>query len=139
MLKTESRLTGNILQGLTNYESLVKNKVLVTGVASTARVVYDYALTNTSPPKMTRVSGRLHNSIFRYYDPARSSDYRKVYLVGVRMAIRNKSEGAPHWHWVEYGNSRRPANPYLRPAFDRMPQAIRVGKDAMRRRLSGKQ
>jgi HK97 gp10 family phage protein len=43
---------------------------------------------------------------------------------------------APHGHLLEYGTSRAPAKPFIRPAYDRIGEAIAAGKDAMRRRLS---
>lgn len=80
--------------------------------------------------------GDLKASLYRFFVDRKSSDTRKVYVVGP-----NKKE-APHWHLQEFGHWRVnvvvrdakgkliatterlddpvfvPANPYIRPTFD---------------------
>lgn len=38
-------------------------------------------------------------------------------LVGVHYQPGKGLPGAPHAHWIEFGNSRIPAQPYMRPAL----------------------
>lgn len=139
MIKTTARLRGNLAKNLKSFEDDVKNKVLLSGVAAAARVVYEEVKLNASGYRATgqpgsppgRVTGALSSAIYRAYSPESSTDERKVYKVSV-----NKTK-ARHWWLVEYGTSRAPAHPYLRPATARLPDAIAAGKDAMRKRMRG--
>ncbi len=58
-------------------------------------------------PKKGRVAGLLRSAIFAAYGKDSVSDV----LVGVNYKI------APHAHWLEFGNVRIPAQPYMRPAI----------------------
>lgn len=58
-------------------------------------------------PKKGRVAGLLRAAIYAAYgDPSKPN-----VLVGVNYKM------APHAHWLEFGNSRIPAQPYMRPAL----------------------
>lgn len=58
-------------------------------------------------PPRTIMPGALRAAIFAAYgDPTKPN-----VLVGVNYKI------APHAHWLEFGNSRIPAQPYMRPAL----------------------
>lgn len=61
-------------------------------------------------PKRTIMPGALRAAIFAAY----GEDSKPNVLVGVNYKI------APHAHWIEFGNSRIPAQPYMRPALSSM-------------------
>jgi len=121
MIAIETKLTGDLSGALDKFAEKIQGQVLISGVAAMARVIYDEVKLNTSPPRMGMKTGNLHNAIYRVYSPEMSTDTKKVYKVSV-----NKSK-APHWHLLEYGTSRAPAHPYIRPAADHMNQAIAAG------------
>jgi HK97 gp10 family phage protein len=58
-------------------------------------------------PKKGRVAGLLKSAIFAAY----GKDTDPSVLVGVNYRI------APHAHWLEFGNARIPAQPFMRPAI----------------------
>lgn len=139
MIKTSARLSGNLAKGLDAFDKKVKDSIIFTGAAAGARFLYAEVKANTSPARMNKTQGRrskgrqpgtLHAAVYRKYSPEKSPDGVKTYHISV-----NKGK-APHWFLVEYGSSRAPATPYLRPAAERIPDAIKVAKDAMRKRLS---
>lgn len=74
-----------------------------------ARILYDEMLDRVFDHIET---GALFDSIYHYHDENQSSENRHVYVIGP-----NKSK-APHWHFLEYGTSRQPAQPYVRPTWD---------------------
>lgn len=138
MINIEAKLTGDLAGDLDRFAKNIQDKVVLAGVAAMAKVIYDEVKLNTSgarahggrpldPPDS--VTGTLHNAIYRVFSPEQSTDEVKVYKVSV-----NKSK-APHWHLVEFGWSRAPAHPYIRPAFDRMGDAIRAGKLRMGQKM----
>ncbi len=138
MLNIETKLTGNLVADLDKFEASIKDSVIFSGAAAMARVIYDEVKLNTSGARKTGMpldppgvkTGTLNNAIYRVYAADRSSQYVKVYRVSV-----NKSK-APHWHLLEYGHSRAPAHPFIRPAWDHVQRAIAAGKARMAERLS---
>lgn len=139
MIEVGYNLTGDLLGALDGFEKAIQEKVVLSGVAAMARVIYDEVKINTSgarahagrpgdPPDS--ITGTLDKAIYRAYAMERSAGEVKIYKVSV-----NKSK-APHWHLVEYGHSRAPAHPYIRPAASKMPAAIAAGKERMRDRLA---
>ncbi len=124
------KMEGNVAQGLTDalgrYADTVKEKVLFSGVAAMANVIYDEVKLNVSRHSKT---GLLESAVYRVYSPERSTEDEKTYRVSV-----NKSK-APHWHFLEYGTSKQPATPYIRPAFDHIGRAIAAGQARMTQRL----
>lgn len=123
MISIESDLT-DLGAALDNFEKSINEKVVFSGVAAMAKVMYDEALLNV-PMK----SGLLKSAIYRVYSPEKSTAAKKTYRISW-----NKSK-APHGHLVEFGTSRAPANPFIRPAFDKVNQAIEAGKERMAQRL----
>lgn len=123
-----TNLTGDITSGLDKLEAKIKGEVLLSGVAAMARVIYDEVKLNASRHVKT---GTLANAVYRAYSPERSKDGVQIYHVSV-----NKKK-APHWHFLELGTSRQPAQPFIRPALDHMQQAIKAGQDRMKDRLDG--
>lgn len=64
-------------------------------------------------PKRIIEPGALKAAIFAAYG---KPDAPNV-LVGVHFKPGNDLPGAPHAHWIEFGNSRIPAQPFMRPAL----------------------
>ena len=76
-----------------------------------AQVFYDEALLRV-PVK----TGTLRSSIYQVYSKENSTPEHATYHVSW-----NRSK-APHGHLVEFGTSRAPAHPFLRPSFDAKAQ-----------------
>lgn len=127
----EARLLGDIEGDLARFEKKIQEKVLIEGAAGMAKVLYDEVKLNASPPRLGRVTGNLENSIYRVYSPERSGDALKTYRISW-----NKKK-APHGHLIEFGTSRMAAKPFVRPAFDHMEAAIKVGMARMKAKLEG--
>ncbi|SFB74160.1 phage protein, HK97 gp10 family [Polaromonas sp. OV174] len=67
-------------------------------------------------------SGNLRDSIYQYYNKRLSAPGKAVY------SISWNHQKAPYGSMVEYGTSRAPAHPFLRPAYD---AASERAKDAV--------
>jgi len=139
MVEIETKLKGDLSAGLDGFFDDIKGKILLSGVAAMARVIYNEVKLNTSgvrkggpgdPPG--QVTGTLNKAIYRVYAESDSTDDRKIYRVSVNKRT------APHWHLVEFGTSRMAARPYIRPAFDRVPEAIVIGMRRMRERIANR-
>lgn len=127
MIALEAVLKDNdTVRSIDRFESKVRQKLLFSGTAETARHVYEEVRLNASgarapegkPDSRTKA---LYNAIYRAYIPERSSDAVKVYFVTWRHA------DAPHGHLVEFGTSRSPAHPFVRPAVAAIPRALKAG------------
>ena len=140
------------------YEKAIKEKVLRSGAAATARAFY-LQMRAIVPVK----EGTLYGAIYHWHDNKQSGPVKQVYSIGP-----NKSK-APHWAQVEYGhwlynryaggrwlqsksnkNARGPgahdlpgrletpvwvaAKPYIQPAWDIRESAFAAGIEAMKRR-----
>jgi hypothetical protein len=131
-------VTGTAIDGLDRLAAKVKQSVIFSGAAAMARVFYEELKLNTSGARATGApndppgvkTGTLHDAVYRVYAPELSTGETKVYHVSV-----NKSK-APHWWLIEYGNSRAPAHPYIRPALDKTQEAIKAGSARMKERLA---
>jgi HK97 gp10 family phage protein len=121
-----TRLLGDLEGALNKLETRVRESVLISGAAAAAKVFYDEARSNAERNKKT---GKLHDAIYRVYAEDKSSDTTKVYQISW-----NRSK-APHGHLIEFGTSRAPAYPFIRPAFDRANDAIEAGKRRMAERM----
>lgn len=131
MISFEVKVTGDIAHALDRYAEKIKQQMLMSGVAETAEVMYDevrrWAM--AGGPKHPDVQeGDLRDAIYRAYIPERSTGDQKVYFVGAR------NRGAFYWRFLEYGTSRMPAQPFLRPSLDRLPSALKAGLQRMRER-----
>lgn len=74
-------------------------------------------------PPQTIMPGALKAAIFAAYGKDSAPDV----LVGVNYKI------APHAHWLEFGNSRIPPQPYMRPAISLMrARAVQIIADGYR-------
>lgn len=132
MIDIQVKLGGNIEAALARYEAKIKQQALLAGVAKAAEIVYDEVRLNAArggaafPDVQT---GTLEKNIYRAYVPERSTDERKVYVVGPRKSA------APHWIFLEFGTSKMAAQPFLRPSTSRIPAALEKGKRRMAERL----
>lgn len=76
--------------------------------------------------------GNLRDSIYQFYNTKDANGARAVY------SISWNHQKAPYGYMVEYGTSRAPAHPFLRPAFDaardlavrRVNEVLRTGLKA---------
>lgn len=127
MIQMDAKLTGNLEADLDKFGAAISEKVLVSGVAAMAKVMYDEAKINAS--KHIK-SGLLYRAIYRVYAKDKSTETRKTYEISW-----NKAK-APHGHLIEFGHSRAPAYPFIRPAFDRVNEAIEAGKARMAERMA---
>lgn len=126
----EGKLNGDFEADLSRFEKKIQEKVLFSGAAAMGRVIYDEVKLNASPPRLGRKTGNLSNAIYWAYSPEKSTDSQKTYRVSW-----NKSK-APHGHLIEFGTSKMAAHPFLRPAFSRVNEAIRIGKERMAERMA---
>lgn len=125
----EAKLSGDLVSALSKFEAKVQAEVLLSGVAAMAKVIYDEVKLNVQPPRLGRVTGNLSDSIYRTYSPEKSSLTVKVY----RISWNRKK--APHGGLIEFGTSRAPAYPFVRPALNRLNDAIKAGNERMKQRL----
>lgn len=121
--------TGEIESGLSRLEKKIKDEVLISAAAAMARPIYEEVKRNASPPRMGRVSGNLAQSIYRVFSPEKSTPAQKTY----RISWNKRT--APHGHLLEFGTSRAPAKPFVRPAFDHINAGIKAGLARMTERL----
>lgn len=127
----EARLTDGLDAALARFEQKVQSEVLLSGVAAAANVIYDEVKLNVQPPRLGRFTGNLDRSIYRAYSPEKSTATSKVYRISWNRKI------APHGHLIEFGTSRAPAYPFLRPALSRLTEAFKAANDRMKERLEG--
>lgn len=119
-------------------------RALRPATAAAARVIRDEAV-DSAPVYHGDVQqghpppGTLRRSIFHMYLPERSSAHRVVFGVGVRRkdAGDPTGKGAFYWHMVEYGTSKMPAHPFLRPAYEKkVAEAFEVMKQRLAAEIS---
>jgi HK97 gp10 family phage protein len=145
MVDIESNLSGDLSGALDKFEKSIQEKVLFSGIAAMAKVIYDEVKLNApesekehwfhgtsfkkTGQKYLFQPGTLKSSIYRVYSPEKSSDTKKTYKVSWNHTK------APYGFMVEFGTSRAPAHPFLRPAFDRVNDAIEAGKARMSEKI----
>lgn len=125
----EAKLNGDFEADLSKFEKVIQEKVLFSGAAEMASILAAEVRLNASPPRLGRKSGRLASAIYWAYSPERSTDGKKTY----RISWNTKK--APHGHLVEFGTSRAPAHPFVRPAFGKVNEAIKKGMERMTERM----
>jgi hypothetical protein len=140
MVEIGANLKGDLEQQLAKYEQTIKQKVLLSGVAAMAQVLYDEVKLNASGDRKGqggpgKVTGNLAKSIYRAYIPERSTGAFKTYVVTWRKGGAAQ-DGAPHGFLVEFGTSRSPAFPFVRPAISKIQAAIEAGQRRMAVRLT---
>lgn len=146
MIRTRTKLLGNLSLELDKFQKEVQDKVSLAGVAAMAKVVYEEAQArapisekahkfygrNSRTTGVTYLfePGNLRKAIYRVYSPEKSTDKRKTYRVTWNH------QKAPYGFMVEFGTSRAPAHPFMRPAFDTsIRDAISEGKARMGEKL----
>ena len=92
---------------LDKFSEKINTSVIRAGSQAAAQVFYEEAKTLV-PVK----SGLLKESIYQVYSEDNSGPGKATYHVSWN---RKK---APHGHLIEFGTSRSPANPFLRPAYE---------------------
>lgn len=110
----------DISRNFEELEEYVRSKVIRSAARAGILAFYN-EMKRLAPVKR----GVLRDSIYHWYDLKQSTDTTKIYATGP-----NKKK-APHWHWVEFGNAMRPANPYIRPVW--MANQERARTAAMKR------
>lgn len=76
-------------------------------------------------------AGNLRDSIYQYYNKRASTPGKAVY------SISWNHQKAPYGYMVEYGTSRAPAHPFLRPSYDAAADRARQAVlDVMRNSIS---
>jgi HK97 gp10 family phage protein len=128
MIDIEVKLSGDLSADLDRFAQSIQEKVLFAGVAAMANVIYEEVKLNVSGDRagMPKVlTGNLRDSIYRVFSPERSSLYKKTYRISWN------ARKAPHGHLIEFGTSRAPAYPFVRPAFARVNDAIAAGQARM--------
>jgi len=113
-------------QQLQSFEGEIKADVAIEGAAGMALVIYEQVKENVETHKQ---SGLLYNSIYRKYSPEKSTETLRLYRVSWNHIK------APHGHLLEYGTSRAPAYPFVRPALSRVQDAIAAGQKRMATKL----
>lgn len=99
------------------------------------RIIRDEAVTLAPIGTGTPNPGNLRRNIFIYRDrnPRGSTGAAERYIISVRTgrkglkrfkvsgSLRALTGGdAWYWFWVEFGTSKQPAKPFMRPAFESM-------------------
>lgn len=126
MIKTGMNFKGDLDADLDRFALDVQERVIIAGTAAAAKVLYDEARQQAEKHKKT---GLLQSAIYRVYSKEKSDATHKTYRLSW-----NKAK-APHGHLIEFGTSRLPAYPFIRPAFDRIVEAIEKGKERMAERI----
>lgn len=127
MIATQAKLTGDLDGALAKLEAKVRERVLRAGAGAMSNVIRNEVESNTSRHIVT---GTLHGAVYQFHVDQKSDANRQTYQVGI-----NKKK-APHWHFLEFGTSRQPAYPVIRPAFDHIDAAISAGKERMAQELA---
>lgn len=111
--------TRGINSALDKLNDGIKDQVRPAAQAG-AQVLYEEVLARVPVAKTSRKTkggrviapGTLKASIYQAFSKDNSSDGHSTYHVSWN------AKKAPHGHLVEYGTSRAPAHPFLRPAYD---------------------
>jgi HK97 gp10 family phage protein len=126
MLDAQITFTDDFSAGLDKLVADVETKVLASGAAGMAVTFYDEAKVQALKHYK---SGTLYDAIYRVYAKDASKPDRVVYAVSWNHAK------APHGHLIEFGTSKAPAYPFLRPSFSVAPVAVQVGLARMATRM----
>jgi HK97 gp10 family phage protein len=111
--------TSDFLAGLDTRAEVMKECARPAAQAG-IQVLYDEVKVRAPVSKQARVSkkgkvikpGALRDSIYQVYSKDNSGEAKATFHCSWN------AKKAPHGHLVEFGTSRAPAHPFLRPAFD---------------------
>ena len=110
--------SADIKAQLAQFVDRVNTDVLPVAMYAGAKILYDEMKIN-APKGTPRSTGALSNAIYHFRVEKGIPKDMQIWHVGV-----NKKK-APHWHWLEYGNSQIPAQSYIRKtAASKMTVAI---------------
>lgn len=83
-------------------------------------------------------TGKLKKSIYKKQIREKSNTFQQTFFVGARNGkkYRATNKDAYYWRFLEFGTSKMPANPFLRPAFDsRKNDAVKAIGDKLKERI----
>jgi HK97 gp10 family phage protein len=142
----DAKFSSDLEVDLTKFTADIQDRVVMSGAAAMAKVMYEEAQTNcpvsteahyfygtnhkSTGQRYLFSPGNLKKSIYRAYSPERSGLTQKTYRISW-----NHSD-APYGYMVEFGTSRAAAHPFLRPAFSKIHEAIAAGKARMAEKLA---
>jgi HK97 gp10 family phage protein len=126
-MEIQANFTDDIEAGLAKFEAELVPKVLRAGAGAMSYVFHTEARLNAFPHIKT---GTLYNAIYQVYADNLSDATKQVYRISW-----NRTK-APHGHLIEFGTSRAPAYPFMRPAFDHVGEAIAAGLTRMAEKMS---
>lgn len=143
--KVDTSALKEVTAKLRRYAQSIKEDVAIEGAAAMAKVIYDEARIHApvsekahtfygrnsvrTGVKYTFQPGTLKAAIYRVFSSDRSSATRKTYHVSWNH------QKAPYGFMVEFGTSRAPASPFMRPALARVPEAVSAAKIRMSAKL----
>ena len=133
-------------QALNQLPLEIQKRPLRSAVSAGAKVIVDEAK-RLAPQGET---GNLRKALYRYRSRSQSSRGQETFLVGVRKGKKNYVDSAKnrrlnrvgkkytvegeafYWRFVEFGTSKMPARPFLRPAFEsKKNQAVETIKNRL--------
>jgi HK97 gp10 family phage protein len=132
----EVKLTGDIARQLDAYQKHIQEEIIRPAAQAGAQVFYDEIKVRVPVGKPRKYKGKQINggtlkaSIYQVFSKKESSDIKKVYHLSWNH------QKAPHGHLIEFGTSRAPAYPFIRPSYEaKKDAAIRAVLDELRVRL----
>lgn len=129
MIKTETRLTGDIEQALQEFAKAAQESIVRPGVQAAAEVFYVECKLRapvSEAPHMFHGThavygpyspGNLRDAIYQVFSKDRSQPGAPVYHVSWNH------KKAPYGFMVEFGTSKQAGHPFVRPAFEAMKAA----------------
>ena len=104
------RIARNVLRGATSAGAAVIRKE-----AKVKAPVYTGQVSAGHPPP-----GTLRRAVYQKQIRELSSLVKQTFYVGVRVGRNASKKGldAFYWRFIEFGTSKQPARPFLRPAFE---------------------
>ena len=133
-------------QALSQLPLEIQKNPLRSAVSAGAKVILDEAI-RRAPQGET---GNLRKALYRYRSRSQSGRGQETFLVGVRKGKKNYVDSAKnrrlnrvgkkytvegeayYWRFIEFGTSKMPARPFLRPAFEsKKNQAVETIKNRL--------
>lgn len=126
MIKTETRMTGDLEQALASFAKAAQEQIVRPGTQAAANVFYEEARRRapvSEAPHMFHGThavygpyspGNLRDAIYQVYSKDRSQPGAPVYHVSWNQ------KKVPYGFMVEFGTSKQAGHPFMRPAFEAM-------------------